>query len=176
MQRLLELDRQLSILFQNFNKVAQELPMIEICDLSDEITISQQKYAGIYRIDVSTEDSSMDASTWIQELRAEWEHSDFLRKHTPNFKNKRIVQHQYLREWMPLYLGKSESVGKRVLEHLNLRLEQTTFALKLKARPGMSRRKFRLYTLELPIQNYNLLAPVVESALRDHFHPLVGKQ
>ena len=176
MYRIMELDEQLSTLFRDFKVVAGELEMVNICDLSDEETIALQSYPGVYRIDVSTAGNSADVSAWIEEFRLEWEHSDFLKKFTPNFKKKRIAQHRHLNEWMPLYLGKSKNVGKRVLEHINLELDKTTFALKLRARPGMSRRIFRLHTLRLPVQNYNLIVPSLESALRDRFHPLVGKQ
>ncbi|MDT8318128.1 MAG: hypothetical protein RQ824_09090 [bacterium] len=77
---------------------------------------------------------------------------------------------------MPLYLGKSKHVGARVLEHINLPLHKTTFALKLKARPTMSTRSFRLHSLQLPVKNYDLIVPALEAALRNRFHPLIGKQ
>lgn len=176
MHRIVELDQQLSSLFKDFKATAKELELAEICDLSDEATIAQQDYPGIYRIDVSTAGCSLEVSAWIEALRIEWEHEDFLKKFTPNFKKKRIAQHRHLLAWMPLYLGKSKNVGKRVLEHINLDLDKTTFALKLKARPSMASRMFRLHTLKLPVQNYDLIVPTVEGALRNHFHPLVGKQ
>ena len=138
--------------------------------------IEKQSYSGIYRIDISTEKSILDAPTWIEALRVEWEHEDFLKKFTPNFKKKRIAQHRTLLEWMPFYLGKSRNVGKRVLEHINLGLDKNTFALKLKARPTMRNRAFRLHTLKLPVENYDLIVPAMEGILREQFHPLVGKQ
>ncbi len=147
-----------------------------VCSLSDEKTISEQAYSGIYRIDVSTAGSSITVGEWIQTLRTEWEHDNFKKKFTPNFKEKRIAQHRDLLEWMPLYLGKSKSIGARVLEHINLPLHKTTFALKLKARQSMSTRSFRLHTLKLPVRNYDLIVPALEAALRNHFHPLIGKQ
>lgn len=176
MHRIMDLDRQLSNMFLDFKEIAKALKMNDIFDLADEKTIALQSYPGIYRIDVSTAASLVDLPTWIKEFRLEWEHSDFLKKFTPNFKLKRIAQHHHLREWMPLYLGKSKNVGKRVLEHINLELNKPTFALKLKARPTMEKRIFRLHTMKLPVQNYDLLVPTLESALRDEFHPLIGKQ
>lgn len=176
MLRIMNLDSQLSTLFLDFKKVASELRMEDICELSDEKTVSLQSYPGIYRIDVSSAGSVLSLPAWIEEFRLEWEHDDFFKKFTPNFKLKRIAQHRHLNEWMPLYLGKSKNVGKRVLEHINLGLDKTTYALKLKARPCMRNRRFRLHTLQLPVKNYNLIVPALESALRDEFHPLVGKQ
>jgi hypothetical protein len=174
--RILELDAKLTPLFADLERITEALEMPLVCALSDEKTISEQVYSGIYRIDVSTTGSSLMVGEWIQTLRTEWEHDDFKKKFTPNFKEKRIAQHKVLPEWMPLYLGKSKNVGARVLEHINLPLHKTTFALKLKARPSMSTRSFRLHTLKLPVKNYDLIVPALEAALRNRFHPLIGKQ
>jgi hypothetical protein len=176
MQRILEIDRQLSTLFANFSSIAADLEMPLICALSEEHVIAQQTYPGLYRIDVATAGGPSEVAAWVDALREEWEHEDFKKSFTPNLKKKRIAQHRTLPDWMPLYLGKSKKVGTRVLEHINLDMRKTTFALKLKARPGMAKRSFRLHTLELPVQNYDVIAPALETALRNRFHPLIGKQ
>ncbi len=176
MHRVLEIDRQLSALFADFEKMAAELDMPLVCPLSDEPTIAEQNYPGLYRIDVSTAGGPTEVSAWVEALREEWEHEDFRKSFTPNLKKKRIAQHRTLPAWMPLYLGKSKKVGVRVLEHINLELKKTTFALKLKARPSMASRSFRLHTLKLPVKNYDVIAPALEAAMRNRFHPLIGKQ
>ena len=65
---------------------------------------------------------------------------------------------------------------KASLEHINIELYEIILSLKLKARPAMVNRKFHLRTLKLPVENYDLIVPTLESALRDRFHPLIGKQ
>ncbi|ENW08420.1 hypothetical protein F934_00007 [Acinetobacter beijerinckii ANC 3835] len=97
-------------------------------------------------------------------------------KNTPNFQKKRINHHVSLAEWMPLYLGKSKNVGKRVLEHINLAINKKTYALKLKARRDMSNYKLRLCAVPIEVQHYDIIVPVLESKLRDRFNPLIGKQ
>jgi hypothetical protein len=77
---------------------------------------------------------------------------------------------------MPLYIGKSKTVGKRVKEHLTLPMKARTFALKIQERPNMRRHKFRLSTIRLDVTHYNLLAPTLEETLRDLINPIVGKQ
>lgn len=176
MHRILTLDQQLTSLFADIEDIANDLALPLICLLSDEETIRKQTYPGIYRIDVYTGGTATDVSAWIETFRSEWEQDDFKKKSTPNLKKKRILQHQQLPEWMPLYLGKSKNVGARVLDHINLELEKTTYALKLAARPGMVNRIFRLHTLELRVQNYDLIVPVLEAALRNRFNPLIGRQ
>ncbi len=176
MNRLHSIDQELTSLFSGFQQIANEIDMPVICNLSDEETIAQQSYPGIYRIDVLTTGDTEDAASWIEAFRAEWEHDDYRKSFTPNLKKKRIAQHTSLPEWIPLYLGKSKKVGSRVLEHINIDLKKTTFALKLKARPSMAKRNFRLHALNLPVQNYDLVMPALEAALRNRFHPLIGKQ
>jgi len=176
MQRIITLDGTFSPLFAEIVKVASEVEIPYVCDLSDEVTIATQSFRGVYRIDVSTSGSACSASEWIERFRVEWEHDDFKKKFTPNLKKKRIARHTLLPEWMPLYLGKSKNVSGRVLEHINLPLEKTTFALKLKARPEMKKYKLRLHALPVLVQNYDLIVPAFESALRSRFNPLIGKQ
>lgn len=176
MKRLYAIDETLSSLFAPFEKISSEIELPFICHLSDEQTIAQQKYPGIYRIDVLTKGVESELKPWVDAFRSEWEHEDFKKRFTPNLKEKRIAGHNKLLEWMPIYLGKSKNVAGRVLEHINLPLHKTTFALKIKARPSMSARQFRLHAIELRVKNYDILAPALEAALRNRFHPLIGKQ
>ena len=178
MHRIFDLDQKLTSLFADFGAIAKELDIPFICNLVDEKTIAMQKYPGIYRIDVSTAGQTHEVADWISAFRSEWEHDDYKKKFTPNLKIKRIAHHLRLPlpEWMPLYLGKSKNVGARVGGHISLGLDKTTFALKLKARPSMAARVFRLHALEMHVKNYDLVVPALESALRERFNPLVGKQ
>lgn len=176
MNRLSAIDHQLSVLLAPLSVIAAEVDMPLICPLSDEREISRHTYRGLYRIDVSTIGENRDLAQWLSLFRSEWEHADFKKSFTPNLKKKRIAGHTVLSEWMPVYLGKSKNVARRVLEHINLPLEKTTFALKLKARPAMALRAFRFHALELEVENYDIIAPALESALRNRFHPLIGKQ
>lgn len=176
MERISRLDGTFSPLFEEIVKVASEVEIPYVCDLSDETKIATQSFPGIYRIDISTAGLTCNVSEWIERFRIEWEHDDFKKKFTPNLKKKRIAFHTVLPEWMPLYLGKSKNVSGRVLEHINLPLEKTTFALKLKARPEMTKYKLRLHALPVLVRNYDLIVPAFESALRNRFNPLIGKQ
>lgn len=176
MERIEKLDKNLTALFHNFDEISQKLVMPVICHLSDEGVIAEQKYPGIYRIDVNTSGSHIDFKSWVMAFQDDWEHSAIKVKFTPNTKKKRIKCHNTLNEWLPIYLGKSKNVAARVLEHINLGIEKTTFALKLKARANMANRQFRLSALRLQVKNYDLIAPALEKALRNRFNPIIGKQ
>lgn len=174
-QRIEELDHQLTALFRGFDAISNELVVPVICELSDERAVGEQRYPGIYRIDVDTAGPHNDFESWVAAFQADWEHADFRREFTPNTKKKRIRCHASFDEWLPIYLGKSREVAARVLQHINLDLGRTTFALKLKARANMANRRFRLSALRLPVHNYDLIAPALEDALRDRFNPILGK-
>ncbi|MED5622446.1 hypothetical protein [Ideonella sp. BN130291] len=176
MHRLEQVDQQLSSALKPIADIAASVEMPLICLLSDEAEIAKHTYPGIYRIDVQTGGASNNLAAWVEGFQAEWEHADYKKSFTPNFKKKRIAGHTTLSEWMPLYLGKSKNVARRVLEHINLPLGKTTFALKLKARPAMSSRVLRLHALEVKVKNYDVIVPALETALRNRFHPLIGKQ
>lgn len=179
MQILKQVDEQLSQTLGPITDFAASVDLPVICCLSNETEIAKLTYPGVYLIDVQTSgatDNLADLADWIAAFQTDWEHADFKKSFTPNLKKKRIAGHKSLPEWMPLYLGKSKNVAKRVLTHINLPLEKTTFALKLKARPAMARRVLRLHALEVRVKNYDAIVPVLESCLRNRFHPLIGKQ
>jgi hypothetical protein len=176
MHRLEQVDQQLSLALKPIADIAASVDMPLICLMSDEAEIAKHTYPGVYRIDVQTDGSGKTLADWIGAFQAEWEHAEFKKSFTPNLKKKRIAAHTTLPKWMPLYLGKSKNVAKRVLEHINLSLEKTTFALKLRARPAMASRVFRFHALEVRVENYDVIVPALEAALRNRFHPLIGKQ
>jgi len=62
----------------------------------------------------------------------------------PNPKKQRIKVHLdqgELKEWMPLYIGKSKHINRRLWEHVYLPLAKKTFALKLNERPTIISRE-----------------------------------
>jgi hypothetical protein len=176
LHRLPKIDQDITSAIEPLAHIAATLEMPLVCDLTDELAIARLGYAGLYRIDVCTAGAETSLADWVAAFRRDWEDSTIKIRATPSLKKKRIGKHSTLPEWMPLYLGKSRNVASRVLEHINLPQEKTTFALKLKARPALQSRTFRLHAVELPVQNYDVIAPALECALRDRLHPLIGKQ
>jgi hypothetical protein len=107
-----------------------------------------------------------------------WVTDDYERKHVPNPKKKRVAAHagKPLPAWLPLYLGKSRDIAGRVLGHLHLKLDQPTNALKLRERSNITGQRFRLSTLRIDVDNYDLIMPRIESALRNLHNPILGRQ
>lgn len=169
-------DNALKTIVLNFEGAAQRIDMPFACYLDNGDAVAQQEYPGIYRIDIATTGSACDLESWFSTLKNEWDLDEFRKKFTPTLKKKRMREHDVLRDWMPFYLGKSKNIAKRVYEHINLELDKSTFALKLVSRGYMVGRKFRLCTLKLNVDHYDVIAPILERILRDKFNPITGKQ
>lgn len=176
MREIEEVDAQLTPILAKLVALSAELSFSLVCELSDDAAVAQQTYKGIYRIDICTAGDHADFEPWVAEFRAEWDLPEYKKMFTCTTKDKRIKRHGFLADWMPLYIGKSKKVGGRVREHLDLPLEARTFALKIRSRPNMRHRRFRLYTIPLNVANYDLIAPSLERELRDRLNPIVGKQ
>jgi len=81
-------------------------------------------------------------------------------------------------DMFPFYLGKSQNIEKRVNQHLYLKAESSTYALKLKSRPELLKNivfEITWLPLETTSETYFLVSRV-ESLLRDLINPIVGKQ
>lgn len=174
--QIAEIDRTLTTLFEGFVNLTEQLRFTPICDLSDEATVAKQQYAGIYKIDIEVTEPHKTLTEWISWFTAEWVQERYERKFVPNPKKKRLAAHSELAQWMPLYLGKSKNIAGRVWEHINLKLAQPTTAMKLKERSNMANQRFRLSTIRVEVENYDLIMPKLESALRDKYNPVLGRQ
>lgn len=178
MQRVNELDVTLSQIFSNFSTIAASLNFNEICELADERLISEQRYPGVYKIDMHSGNDHDSFSSWSTWFQGEWVTDEYERMHVPNPKKKRLAAHMHkpLQEWVPIYIGKSKDIAGRVLGHIHLRLKQPTTGLKLRERHNMSSHRFRLSTLHLNVANYDLIVPQLERAFRDIHNPILGRQ
>lgn len=175
----MKIDVALTSLFDGFGAIVRSLEPQHICSLSDHDLILRQTYPGIYRIDVKVRVPIRDRaalSHWMCRFAGEWDHADFVGKNTPTTEIRRMKAHVDLLDWMPVYIGKSKNIARRVAEHIDLALDRRTVAMKLRSRPMWNEREFRLSTIHLPVTHYELIAPRVEAELREHVNPLVGRQ
>lgn len=177
MHRIPDIDRQITQLLQPVPAIAAAIQMPVICGLEDEAAVEREtSFPGLYRIDVSTVGHQGDLVQWLASFKADWECDSAKGGKGSALIKKRLLQHKTLQEWMPVYVGKSRNVAERVASHIHLPFSSSTYGLKLKARPGLALRAFRLHAIELKVVNYDVLAPALESALRERFHPLIGRQ
>lgn len=178
-----------------FNKVDYELgvQLLELNKLIDGLTfeykfqiifpdlidydkyINTLNYKGVYLIEIKT-DSSIDFKVWLNEFAQKWVYEEYKSLSTPSIKLTRTSEHKELKEWFPLYIGKSKNISNRIKEHIELRLDQRTTALKLRARKNLHESVFRISTIKIDVENYDLIVPQVEAGLRKRLNPIIGRQ
>ena len=170
------LDLALSTLFQGFSAVADGLKFNPLCELDDANAIAAQQYPGIYMIEIKVLEGYDSFKAWASWFHGEWVRPEYERMHVPNPKKKRLAAHTELAEWVPLYIGKSKYIADRVWEHIHLKLEQPTTGMKIGQRLNMVNQRFRLSTIRVEVENYDLIMPKLEAALRNKYNPLLGRQ
>jgi hypothetical protein len=174
---LSKIDKQLQTVLTEFSSLAKQIEFQDVCLLSDRKTIEQQCYPGIYKIDIKVDSRFSGFKDWIDWFEPAWDIPALAKKFTPTTKLKRIKKHNELKEWMPVYLGKSKRIAGRVIEHIELGLDKPTFAMKLRERGAFFfNNTFRLSAVRVEVANYDLLVPMLERAFRDQVNPIVGKQ
>jgi hypothetical protein len=160
----------------------EKLTFSRICEFkvnknsSSNIPWETLKYPGIYLIEIKNDGNFNSFESWVEDFREKWEDERYLKSHTPNLIKTRIEKHTDLGEWIPIYLGKAETIGSRIREHIFKELCKTTYALKLNARENLENEIFRLKTIKCQVANYKLIVPSIESQLRNKINPLIGKQ
>lgn len=176
------IDSELSAIRAKIEEIADREAFVESFefknDLSDEAVKNikaTHKYAGLYLFEIETNEES-DHQKWFSEFISNWDTSRLYQKHVPTTKKSRIDAHKEIKKWMPLYIGKSKKIWDRLDNHIKFDIDKTTFAIKFRIRDEFKDVNFRFSTIRIDADNYDIVAPVFESFLRNKFNPLVGKQ
>ncbi|MDH1603947.1 hypothetical protein [Empedobacter sp. GD03739] len=183
MDKLKELDNKLTALDLDLKAMMDEIQFQEIEtfkfeDFSNrELDFKEFNFKGLYMFEIKNNGFFEDINDWKNDFTKRWCDEEFLRRFVPNVRKKRLKElTDSNQEWIPLYIGKSRSVGKRIHEHIYKPIEKTTFAMKLKARHNLSYEVFRISAVKIDVNNYNWIVPVLENELRNRLNPIVGKQ
>ncbi|AJH14547.1 hypothetical protein [Myroides profundi] len=138
--------------------------------------IDECNFKGIYFFEIKNNLKFDDIEQWKQDFIDRWEERTYKRKFVPNTRKSRLNKLIENQEWIPLYIGKSRKVSTRIKEHIYKPLEKNTFAMKLAARENFNEEIFRVKVLEINVDHYDWIVPLVEKELRNIYHPIVGKQ
>jgi len=181
LQKINDIDKELTNQFNILSKLTNQFDLTEIAQFklenaADKIPWDDIVHSGIYLFEIKNNKEFDTYETWIDNLKQVWEDERYLRKFTPNLKKVRIKAHTELKEWMPLYIGKSKNLGSRIHGHIYKELHKTTFALKLMARENLHDHTFRLKVCKVSVTNYDAIVPRIEWQLRNKINPLIGKQ
>lgn len=180
-EKIKAIDKSLSSLLADFAQLAVSVPFQQRGNLFEDKEVAAHNYPGIYLVEVCTRSTSAQTpAEWIRAFRDEWMQEMYRDMFVANPQKKRMNIHlatENLKEWMPIYIGKSKNISLRLQEHISMPLRKRTFAMKLDARPTMKERQWRFSTISLEgVENYSVIAPQMESALRNFYHPIVGRQ
>lgn len=142
-------------------------------DYSNECINKIPKGKGVYLFELKKGGRTID------EIKDLWEDplNEFKKFNSPKIIKKRLkIQEEKEDEWLPLYLGKSETLRQRIKEHIELSYDKGTYALKLQSRTNFNEFEFRISVIEIEIESYDCIMGFIESYLREKYNPIVGKQ
>lgn len=155
------------------------IPFI-ISDQLDSKILFNEKKQGVYLFELNLESGSltgMKKSTQIKNFAEDWTKKKNNSFFSSSIIKKRLLHRKdYNEQWLPLYIGKSKDLHKRIREHIELSPLKNTYAMKLKHRANLHGLEFRVSTIELDVKNYDFIVPYVERTLREEYHPLIGRQ
>lgn len=173
--KIQDIDDLVDPLKRKLDEIVEGMDFVEVCDLYDKEEIKRLNFNGLYLIEVSSKGYN-NLSEWLEYFIPLWDRADFSKSFTPTTKKSRISKHSCLKEWMPMYLGRSRDVSSRLLQHIELPKEKRTFSLKFEARDNLENINFRVLIIKLNLRNYAFVSDYLESGMRDRLSPIVGKQ
>lgn len=172
-----------NITFQ-FNKLSELIDTMHFkviakfktSEAADKIPWDNIVYQGLYFIEIKNDKRFNNFDNWLSDFKMRWEDEKYLKRFTPNIKKVRTSAHTELRDWIPIYIGKSKNIRSRIHGHIYKELHKTTFALKLKARENLNDEIFRISTIKIDVKNYESIVLRIESEFRNRINPIIGKQ
>lgn len=174
------IDKKISSIKVELEKYAQSLKFEDSYEFSisnlESIPWEKLECQGLYLIEIKNDFKFNFFNEWAEDFCFKWTDPLYLRRWVSNPKKKRLLKHSELREWIPIYIGKSQKISSRFYEHVHLKLEQPTTGLKLKARENLKNETFRLSFINVPTTNYDLVMPIFEKKMRDKINPIIGRQ
>lgn len=181
MSQLETINTKLQELNIELTSYADSLEFEQICEFNLEncsttIPWNDLVFSGIYLFEIKNDLKFQDFPSWVANFRIKWEDLQYKPHFVSNLRKIRIGMHTELKEWIPIYIGKSKLIGGRVHQHIYKELGKPTFALKLNARENMKKETFRLSVIKVTPQNYDWVMPVFEKTLRNKINPIIGRQ
>lgn len=127
---------------------------------------------GIYYFEIKKE-ISCEFNLWIDDFKQRWSNTPV--KNSPKLIEKRLKNANHS-EWVPLYIGKSKNIKKRVWEHFSLGPNSSTYGMKLLSRDNIGSEIIRVGFITIDTSHYDLVMSKIESVLRNDYKPIIGKQ
>ncbi|MGY5353582.1 hypothetical protein [Wenyingzhuangia sp. IMCC45467] len=145
-----------------------------LSESKEEYVAEKLNYPGIYLIEIFFDKEKITFENWVENFTCKWQDKTFFNR--PQIRKKSIQNIKQNGNWIPFYIGKSKTIGKRVNEHLFMKNEKRTYALKLFDKDFLKNEKFRISTIKIKVENYDQILPYIESQMREKLNPIIGKQ
>lgn len=136
---------------------------------------------GIYLFEAKFRKEKVQRETFVEYFNSLWNKDRASIIHYPAIIKSRIalVQKNFnKKQWVPIYLGKTEHLNRRINAHINLGPDKKTFALKLAARKKtLCYVSFRVKYIKIRnTQETQILLSKIETVLRRKIGPILGRQ
>ena len=150
--------------------------------LNSEVTLEEKlknlNVKGIYFLEIKKNNEYQSFDAWSKDFKKKWDNDKIIK--TPKIAEGRLKMRPQSEnidslEWIPFYIGKSEKIKDRVVQHLTKPIDSTTSALKLRGRKSLYGMEFRLSVIEINTDKYDLVMHKIEQILRNKYNPIVGK-
>lgn len=173
-----QVDQELSIQIKLIEQIANELLFkesfkYEIGTDSTHLPFNDLNFPGVYLFEILN--NNEDISSFLTSFKAKWEIDEYKPRFVPNTKLKRLARHSEPMEWVPLYIGKSKNVSSRVKDHFHMKMEKNTFAMKILDRKNLDGLTLKISSIQIDVENYDLIVPKIERYFRDKINPIVGR-
>ncbi|WP_336071009.1 hypothetical protein [Mesoflavibacter sp. CH_XMU1404-2] len=183
MDRLIKIDNDFTLQIEKLEKQFEAKDFIEFTEFrlsgKKEINFDKlNKTKGIYLFEIKNS-KSLFFQDWIIEFKNNFKipKHNYSQNWAPNISKSRLKTYSNEKlNWIPLYLGKSENMKKRINEHIDSNIGKAPSALKLKQRYNLSEELFRLKYIKLcNLNNYTTISSIVEKQLQNKIKPIVGR-
>lgn len=180
MNEFQNIDGDLTLLANQISKIADSLEFKENLqfNMGDDISslsLEELSFSGVYFFEIQNPQCSVDIELFLTDFKMKWEAWEYKGAFVPNTKQKRMIQHRFPVDWVPLYVGKSKNIANRLKGHFFMPLDRKTFGMKLSSRTNLAGYRIRLSTIRIDVKNYDLIVPKVESHFREKYHPIIGR-
>jgi hypothetical protein len=158
----------------------ESITFINQIDFDGKDLFNNKNQKGLYLFELNLESEKlvgMKNATKISNFAKEWSKKGQNSFFSSSIIDKRLkLQLDFKEQWLPIYIGKSKDIDKRIKEHLSMKPDKHTYAMKLNHRKSMYDLEFRVSKIEIDVENYDFIVPHLERVLRDKYLPIIGKQ
>jgi hypothetical protein len=183
MKKLINIDNEITLQIEKLDKLFDEKDFIELtkfrlCERKEMHLNEVNKIKGIYLFEIKNS-KLLFFQDWIKDFENNFKipKHNYPQNWAPNINKSRTKKYSNEKvSWIPLYLGKSENIKKRINEHLDSNIGKAPSALKLKQRFNIDGELFRLKYIDFGnLNNYLTIAAIVEKQLQNKIKPILGR-